>query len=85
MARLARISLYLIKSLDPVTVPGTEIGDSGALDGDRRYAITDAEGEYVNGKRTSQVHRLRASFDRATNEVVLREQADPTLVGSTST
>lgn len=74
MARLARISLYPIKSLDPVTVPGTEIGDSGALDGDRRHAITDADGEYVNGKRTPQVHRLRASFDRAANEVVLREQ-----------
>lgn len=76
MARLARISLYPIKSLDPVAVPATGVGDGGALDGDRRYAIADADGEYVNGKRTPLVHRLRASFDRAANEVVLREQGE---------
>lgn len=74
MARLARISLYPIKSLDPITVPGAEVGESGALDGDRRYAMTDAEGEYVNGKRTPAVHRLRTSFDRAANEVVVRKE-----------
>ncbi|RJS99654.1 MOSC domain-containing protein [Halococcus sp. IIIV-5B] len=77
MARLARVSLYPIKSLDPTTVPGAEVGESGALDGDRRYAILDAEGEYVNGKRTPAVHRLRTSFDRVANEVVVRRQGGP--------
>ena len=74
MARLARVSLYPIKSLDPTTVPGAEVGGSGALDGDRRYAMTDGDGEYVNGKRTPAVHRLRTSFDRVVNEVVVRKQ-----------
>ncbi|MFC6905962.1 MOSC domain-containing protein [Halalkalicoccus tibetensis] len=61
--RLARISLFPIKSLDAFEPERATITPVGPIAGDRRYAMVDAEGEYVNGKRTAAVHRLRASYD----------------------
>lgn len=61
--RLARISVYPIKSLDAFEPERATITSSGPIAGDRRYAMVDAEGEYVNGKRTAAVHRFRASYD----------------------
>ena len=61
--RLARISVFPIKSLDAYEPKRTTITSAGPIDGDRRYAILDEEGEYVNGKRTPEVHRLRATYD----------------------
>ncbi|MEF8779142.1 MAG: MOSC N-terminal beta barrel domain-containing protein [Haloferacaceae archaeon] len=66
---LARIARYPIKSLDPTFPDAARLDDGpGAVSGDREYAIVDADGEFVNGKRTAAVHRLRASFgpDRRT-------------------
>ncbi|KYH26015.1 MOSC domain protein [Halalkalicoccus paucihalophilus] len=66
--RLARISLFPIKSLDAFEPERAEVTSEGPIAGDRRYAMVDNEGEYVNGKRTPAVHRLRASYhdpDRA--------------------
>jgi uncharacterized protein len=73
--RLARLAIHPIKSLDPVVRESGRIA-AGALDGDRAFAIRDAEGEYVNGKRTNDVHRLRATFDAAIDRVSLRVESD---------
>lgn len=62
-ARLARILIYPIKSLDAAQVGQADVLPGGALRHDRRYALVDAEGSFINGKRTPLVHRLRASFD----------------------
>lgn len=71
---LARITRYPIKSLDPVSAESVRLDDGpGAVAGDREYAIVDADGEFVNGKRTAAVHRLRASFDAARRTVTFRE------------
>lgn len=61
--RLARISVYPIKSLDAFEPERVTITPAGPIEGDRRYAMVDEGGEYVNGKRTPKVHRLRASYD----------------------
>ena len=63
MPSLARIMLHPIKSLDPVIVREATILESGALEHDRTYAIFDAEGRFVNGKRHASVHRLRAHYE----------------------
>lgn len=63
MARLARIALHPIKALNAVTKDSVRISEIGGLVGDREFAIVDADGEYVNGKRTPAVHRLQADFD----------------------
>lgn len=61
--RIARIALFPVKSLDAYEPELARITAAGPLEGDRRYAIVDGKGEYVNGKRTAAVHRLRAEFD----------------------
>jgi hypothetical protein len=86
--RLARLTTYPIKSLDPQDHESSRV-EWGTLAGDREYAMVakpaDADhdpaaasvggrGDYVNGKRTAAVHRLRSSVDREAGTVTLREQ-----------
>lgn len=70
--RLARIATYPIKSFDPIERERAGIIEGGALQGDREFAIRDENGEYVNGKRTPEIHRLDATFDTSRTEVTLR-------------
>ena len=71
MARITRILLYPIKSLDGISVGEARVSAQGALEHDRRYAIVDAEGRFVNGKRLADVHRLRARYDGSGSRVTL--------------
>jgi uncharacterized protein YcbX len=59
---LARIDLFPIKSLDGLSVGQATVLDSGALKGDRTYALWDQQDRFINGKRTAAIHRLRASY-----------------------
>lgn len=59
---LARIDLFPIKSLDGRSVQQATVLDSGALQGDRTYALFDAQGRVINGKRTAAIHHIRANF-----------------------
>lgn len=72
MITLARIHLFPIKSLDPVRVPEARLLPTGALEQDRRFALVDQQGAYVNGKRTARVHSLRAQFELSSGVVRLR-------------
>lgn len=45
---------------------------SGALEHDRQFALFDAHGEVVNGKRTPAVHSLHCEFDPLSRSVALR-------------
>lgn len=60
MGYVARILIYPIKSLDGVAVNRATILASGALQRDREFAIVDAQGHFVNGKRNAKVHLLRS-------------------------
>ena len=85
---LRRLTTYPVKSLDPADHESARV-EHGTLAGDREYAMVakpvDAphdpasasvggRGDYVNGKRTAAVHRLRSSVDREAGTVRLREQ-----------
>jgi uncharacterized protein YcbX len=59
---LSRINLFPIKSLDGVSASEARINSAGILEHDRTYAIVDAAGSYVNGKRTERVHLIRTTF-----------------------
>ncbi len=72
MLKLERITLYPIKSLDGIEVNQARVLASGALAWDRQYAIVDSDGKYVNGKRTAEVHRVRASYDLTAGTVSLK-------------
>jgi hypothetical protein len=63
LASVAQLRLYPVKSLDPVTIDCAAFLTSGAFAGDRRFAIVDASGNFVNGKRNAQIHSLRSQFD----------------------
>lgn len=76
MARLTRIRVHPIKALDPVERDRVAVSAAGGLAGDRAYAIVDADGTYVNGKRTAAVHRLAADVDLSAATVTIGERGD---------
>ncbi|MCL9814224.1 MOSC domain-containing protein [Natranaeroarchaeum aerophilus] len=63
MPTISDLFVHPVKSLDSHRVDSARLRESGALDGDRQYAIVDEDREYVNGKRERAVHRIESSFD----------------------
>jgi len=76
MATLEGIYVYPIKSLDGRAVETARIADGGSLAPDRQFAMVDDDGEYVNGKRTPDVHRIDADFDASGTIVTLTDDGD---------
>lgn len=86
---LAHLQLFPIKALDRETPREVAVGPTGALAGDRRWAVVDApaeephdpdrastRGDYVNGKATDAVHRLRSTFDLDTSRVTFEADSE---------
>ena len=80
-----RLSVFPVKSLDATHPDTVDITSGGALSRDRTYAIVarpsgdpydpdeaSPHGDYINGKRTDAVHRLRSSFDPEAETLTLR-------------
>jgi len=74
MPYLDRLFIYPIKSLDPVEMTEVEVLISGALKGDRTFAMVDSSGGFVNAKRYPQMHLLRSQFDLNTQIVQIQVQ-----------
>jgi uncharacterized protein YcbX len=72
MARVVRLRVYPVKALDGVDVDAARVVPGGTLADDRTYALFDADGDVVNGKRTARVHDLETDFDRETRELSVR-------------
>jgi uncharacterized protein YcbX len=66
---LGRIFIFPIKSLEGAVVAAARLTPGGILEHDRSYALVDAAGKYVNGKRDARVHRLRCAYDSSFQEV----------------
>lgn len=71
---VSRLLIHPIKALDGVSVEQATVLKSGALQGDRQFALFDPSGQFVNGKRNNRVHALRTRFDLKTNSVSLSVQ-----------
>ncbi|OLP17007.1 MOSC domain-containing protein [Leptolyngbya sp. 'hensonii'] len=71
MAHVSRLFIYPIKALDRVEVDRVTVLKSGALKHDREFALFDASGHFVNGKRHDRVHALRSRFDLETRCVIV--------------
>ncbi|HEY6727128.1 MAG TPA: MOSC N-terminal beta barrel domain-containing protein [Polyangiaceae bacterium] len=71
MAELAGIFLHPVKALDAVAVSEARVLASGALAHDRRWALIDSAGHFVNGKNRAAVHEVRARFDVSSWEIEL--------------
>jgi uncharacterized protein len=74
--RLVNISLYPIKSLDPMHVKEARLGPGGGLEFDRAWALYSADGQWVNGKRSAAVHLIRAAFAPDVSSVTLSVPSD---------
>ncbi|XGB43180.1 MAG: MOSC N-terminal beta barrel domain-containing protein [Nodosilinea sp. LVE1205-7] len=66
---LARIDIFPIKSLDGLSVQQAKVLASGALQGDRTYALLNTQGNFIHGKSNPMVHRLRTHFSPDRNRV----------------
>jgi len=65
------LQLHPIKGLDPVYVDEARVLPSGALEFDRRWALVDGRGRFVNAKNRVEVHSIRAAYDLDRLEVAL--------------
>jgi uncharacterized protein YcbX len=75
---LHNIRIYPFKSLEPVSLDEARFLPSGALEGDRTFALFDAENKFVNGKRKPRIHHLRSDYDPVTGCLRLwRSDGDP--------
>ena len=83
MAHLSRIDIFPVKSLDGVSVESAEVLPSGALKGDRAYALLDGQGRFINGKRSPRIHQLRATFSADLQTISLkRPDSNAVFTGS---
>ncbi len=71
MTHLSKISIFPIKSLDRIDLQSVELLPSGALKGDREFAIFDEADRVVNGKRTANVHGIRSQYELLNRSVML--------------
>lgn len=63
MATISRIAIYPLKSFDPLLVNESVLLSGGPLQYDRQFALVNADGKFVNGKRMPQVHLLQVWLD----------------------
>jgi hypothetical protein len=71
MGHVERITVYPVKGLDGVALEEARVLEGGTLEGDREFALFDAAGDVVNGKRTDRVHDLDTAFGPATGELTV--------------
>ena len=75
--RLARIDIFPIKALDGVSVDRVGISAAGTLVMDREFGFVDQNRQWINGKRSTAIHHVRATYDLAQRKVTLRIQDNP--------
>lgn len=76
MPILTHLTIFPIKSLDGIAVTQAKILPSGALEHDREFALFDANGKVVNGKRTAEIHRLRSHVNLADWTITISVQGN---------
>ncbi|NLV07532.1 MOSC domain-containing protein [Haloarcula rubripromontorii] len=63
MAHVERLTVYPVKALDGMDFESVAIRPGGTLAHDREFAMFDAGGDVVNGKRTDRVHDIDTGYD----------------------
>ncbi len=67
-AHVARITVFPMKSCDGLALETASVMVSGALLYDRKFALVDANGRFINAKRTPLIHQLRLQVDPVSRE-----------------
>ena len=71
MTQLSEISIFPIKSLDRLQIQSSPLLSSGALKGDREFAIVDETSRVVNAKRNAKIHEIRSQYEWLNRSVTL--------------
>ena len=71
MTQLSQISIFPIKSLGRLQVESSPLLPSGALKGDREFAIFDQTDRVVNAKRNANIHNIRSQYEWLNRSVTL--------------
>ena len=71
MPTVSLLRIHPIKGLPPADVDVARVLPSGALEFDRRWALVNARGRFVNGKNYPDIHRLAARFDLRSGEMTI--------------
>ncbi|NGM68507.1 MOSC domain-containing protein [Natronolimnobius sp. AArcel1] len=71
MTHIDRLTVYPVKGLDGIDCEHTSILEGGTLEYDREFALFDADGDVVNGKRTDRIHDLETGFDPETTTLTV--------------
>lgn len=71
--RISRIELFPLKSFPGVRVASAELLPRGPLQHDRRWAVYDAQGQLVNGKRHPRLHGINLRFSADLQNVLWTE------------
>lgn len=74
--KISRLTVYPVKSLPGVDLTDATILPSGALENDRRWAMIDGQGKFVNGKRTPRIAELAATFDLLHEAITVGRRGD---------
>ena len=87
LPRLQRITVYPLKSFDPVSVDEATVLPSGALQHDRQFALRRHDGTLLTAKRDPRVHRVSIRIDPEVRTVTIQErtQGDESSNGSPRT
>jgi uncharacterized protein YcbX len=80
MPYLSKIAIYPIQSLGPAYVHQARIVEHGALEHDREFALFDADGKFINAKRTPRFHYLSTSIDWKDGSVTLHNREAKSIV-----
>jgi uncharacterized protein len=71
MSKLSHITIFPIKSLDRLSLQSCQLLPSGALKGDREFAIYDSDDRLVNAKRTAKIQAIRSHYDIENRSIIL--------------
>ncbi len=63
MPTISKLIVYPIKSIDGVEVDRSQVRPGGSLNYDREFAMFNAEGRTINGKKYPALHQVRADFN----------------------
>ena len=69
--QLSQISIFPIKSLGGLQLESSPLLPSGALKGDREFAIFNAMGVVVNAKRNASIHKIRSQYEWLNRSITL--------------
>lgn len=77
---VSRITIYPVKSCDGFSCAEAAVLSSGGLKFDRRFALVDPAGKFINAKRTPLIQRLRFVVDPDRREFSVSRRDDDSLL-----